>query len=233
MDPAGAARPERHGEDGERAMAQVKPGRTQLWAMTHEQRDRVAEMLGALPDDQWDTPSLCSAWRVRDVVGHCIETQLMTPARFMGRFAGTGFRFHAMNAKGVGMHKGDSPSQLRDEYRNSAHRTTAAPGPTVTWLAEAVIHGEDMARPTSKRLDVAPAALVAVADFVRNSTPILHGKQRSSGLRLRATDVDWTAGDGPEVSGPAASLILAMTGRSAALADLSGEGVDALASRMP
>jgi hypothetical protein len=43
---------------------------------------------------------------------------------------------------------------------------------------------------------------------------------------------DWSTGTGPEVSGPAMSLLLAMTGRSASLDDLSGDGVDTLRSRM-
>jgi hypothetical protein len=48
---------------------------------------------------------------------------------------------------------------------------------------------------------------------------------------LRATDTGWSTGSGPEVAGPHLSLILAMTGRSAALAGLSGAGVDTLRSR--
>ena len=51
------------------------------------------------------------------------------------------------------------------------------------------------------------------------------------GLRLRATDLDWSAGDGPEVAGPGEALALAMTGRGVALADLSGEGVAVLEAR--
>ena len=58
-------------------------------------------------------------------------------------------------------------------------------------------------------------------------------KDRIKGLRLTATDADWSTGEGPEVSGPVLSLAMAMTGRSAALAELTGEGVEVLRSRMP
>jgi hypothetical protein len=51
-------------------------------------------------------------------------------------------------------------------------------------------------------------------------------------LTLRATDADWSAGSGAEVSGPLVSIVLAMTGRSDALKDLSGDGVATLTSRM-
>jgi len=48
---------------------------------------------------------------------------------------------------------------------------------------------------------------------------------------LRATDTDWSAGNGPVVSGPAISLVQAITGRTIALDDLSGDGLAELRSR--
>ncbi len=156
----------------------------------------------------------------------------MTPLRFVRRFAASGFRFNTFADRGVALHSGQTSADLLAEYRESASRSTAPPGPKVTWLAEAVIHGEDIGRPTGRSLSVSTEALVAVADFCRRSTPLLHGKQRSAGFRLRATDIEWAVGSGPEVSGPAASLILAITGRSAALSDLTGEGVEELRRRV-
>ncbi|HZS14342.1 MAG TPA: maleylpyruvate isomerase family mycothiol-dependent enzyme [Candidatus Dormibacteraeota bacterium] len=203
-----------------------------LWALTHEQREKVGDMLATLNDAEWETPSLCAGWRVRDVVAHMVETHQMTPPRFMGRFIGAGFNFDRFSAKDVGRHATQSTADLLQEFRDSAPRSTAPPGPKQTWLAEAVIHGEDAARPTGRTVAVSPQALVTVAEYARRTSPLLHGKQRSDGLRLRATDVDWAAGDGPEVSGPALSLILAITGRKVALADLSGEGLETLRPRL-
>jgi hypothetical protein len=46
---------------------------------------------------------------------------------------------------------------------------------------------------------------------------------------LRATDTDWTVGEGPEVSGTALDLLLLLTGRTAAvIPSLHGEGVAGL-----
>jgi uncharacterized protein (TIGR03083 family) len=205
---------------------------TELWKLIHAQREKVGDALGTLTDAQWETASLCTGWRVRDVVAHMVETHLMTPPRFAGKFVASGFRFNTFAAKGVARHATQTPARLLAEYRESASRTTAPPGPKVTWLAEAVIHGEDVGRATGRSVAVSPEALVAVADFSRGATQLLHGKQRSAGLRLRATDVEWTVGDGLEVSGPAASLILAITGREPALADLSGDGLETLRSRL-
>jgi len=98
-------------------------------------------------------------------------------------------------------------------------------------LGEAVIHSEDIRRPLGITREYPPEALVRVAQFFQGSNMIVGAKQRIAGLTLRATDTDWSTGSGPEVTGPQLALVLAMTGRSAALADLSGDGVDTLRSR--
>jgi hypothetical protein len=74
--------------------------------------------------------------------------------------------------------------------------------------------------------------MVRSADFYRGSNLLIGAKRRSEGLTLRATDVDWSAGTGPEVSGPLTSIILAITGRRAGLTDLSGDGLATLTARV-
>jgi len=73
---------------------------------------------------------------------------------------------------------------------------------------------------------------VAVADSWKNSNLLIGSETGGSpGCGLRATDTEWVHGDGPEVSGPLLSLILAMTGRKDVHPDLTGEGVAELARR--
>lgn len=62
--------------------------------------------------------------------------------------------------------------------------------------------------------------------------PRIGAGRRIRGLRLRATDLEWTHGDGPEVTGPGEALLMAMSGRPAALADLDGPGHATLAARL-
>ena len=71
-----------------------------------------------------------------------------------------------------------------------------------------------------------------MADFYKGSNLLLGGKKRIAGLTLRATDADWSTGTGPEVAGPALSLMLVIAGRPAALDDLSGEGLATLQARV-
>jgi hypothetical protein len=48
-------------------------------------------------------------------------------------------------------------------------------------------------------------------------------------VRLVATDADMKIGEGPEVTGTALALLLAVSGRHAVLGDLDGPGAGALA----
>ena len=49
-----------------------------------------------------------------------------------------------------------------------------------------------------------------------------------SSRHLEASEAAWSTGSGPEVKGPAASLILAMAGGRAGTDDLTGPGADQL-----
>ena len=98
-------------------------------------------------------------------------------------------------------------------------------------LGEIVVHGEDIRRPLGLTHIIDEAAQVAVADNYVKTNLLIGSKRRIAGLRLVATDLAWTYADGPEVTGPLTSLILAMSGRSDALVDLRGEGAPLPTSR--
>jgi hypothetical protein len=68
------------------------------------------------------------------------------------------------------------------------------------------------------------AHLVPVADFVATSV-IFRAKRYISGVRLVATDMEWSRGNGPEVNGSAEALVMVMAGRRRALDELSGKGL--------
>jgi uncharacterized protein (TIGR03083 family) len=155
----------------------------------------------------------------------------MTPPRFFVKMAAAGFRFNDMTAKGVAAEATADPADGLANFRSHLKDTTAPPGPAEAMLGEAVIHSADIRRPLGIAHEYPEEALNRVADFFRASNLIVGAKQRIDGLTLRATDTGWSTGSGPEVTGPHLSLILAMTGRSAALSDLGGEGVATLKSR--
>jgi uncharacterized protein (TIGR03083 family) len=202
------------------------------WPLIHAERVALIADLAALEDAQWQTPSLCADWTVHDVLGHMTATARMTPPRFFAALAGSAFSFQAMTAKDIRRETAVSPAAGLAAFRGLAGATTHPPGPIESMLGEAIVHGEDIRRPLGISREYPAAAVVRVADFFKGSNLLIGTKKRIAGLRLRATDADWSTGEGLEVSGPMLSLLLAMTGRTAALADLSGEGVPALRARL-
>jgi len=63
-------------------------------------------------------------------------------------------------------------------------------------------------------------------------TPTFSPKKNVAGLKLVATDIDWSGGDGPSIERAGEALVLTAAGRKAALPDLSGEGVKTLSGRL-
>lgn len=98
-------------------------------------------------------------------------------------------------------------------------------------FAETCVHLRDLARPLGLDADVPREHWVVLLDHLASPgvAPALVRPGRLNGIALVATDADWRAGHGAEVAGPVESLAVAVTGRPAALSDLTGEGVAVLA----
>jgi hypothetical protein len=156
----------------------------------------------------------------------------LTPVRFVGQFAANGFRFNAMNESGMKAELGSTRTETLAGFRALLDGSTHPPGGVDMLVGDMVIHSKDIRRPLGISHTFQPEALTLMADSVVRSNLVLGGKRRATGLKLTATDQDWTRGAGPEVKGPLASIIIVLTGRKAGLPDLSGDGVAVLNSRV-
>jgi uncharacterized protein (TIGR03083 family) len=201
------------------------------WSVIHAERAALAHDLDGLPAEAWSTPSLCPPWTVQEMLGHMTATAAMTPPRFVVSLAKSRFKFDEMSRRAAREQSHGTPEEALARFRRYEDATTAPPGPADSWLGETVVHSTDIRWPLSIDHQFPTEALVRVAEFYRRSNVLIGGKRRIVGLRLHATDADWSAGDGPEVAGPMLSLVMAMTGRAAALASLHGPGLDALSRR--
>jgi uncharacterized protein (TIGR03083 family) len=201
-----------------------------LMDMARAERADLAAFLATLTLQQWDTPSLCSGWTVKDVVAHMISYEELGPKGLLKRFA-KGWIVRA-NQVGVDEFAALSPQQLLEFLGN--HLTpkglTAGFGGMIA-LVDGTIHHQDIRRSLHQPRTVPADRLIRVLDLVPGN-PRLGAGRRVRGLRLRATDLDWAHGRGPEVVGPGEALLMAMAGRPAALADLAGPGHATLAARV-
>ncbi|BBX74983.1 maleylpyruvate isomerase family mycothiol-dependent enzyme [Mycobacterium shinjukuense] len=202
-----------------------------IWPTIAAERGALADDLAGLTPAQWDTPSLCAGWTVRDVVAHLSSTAALTPPKFFVGMAKAGFNFDRFANGQIARHRGPDPAGTLNAFRSRQHATSAPPGPKVSWLGEIVIHGADVRRPLGIAHTYAPGAVRRVIDFYKRSNLLSGAKKRIAGLALHATDEQWQHGRGQRVEGPLLSLLLAMTGRDVAGDDLTGPGVQTLRSR--
>lgn len=202
-----------------------------LWAVIAAERGALADDLAGLSNEQWQATSLCSDWSVRRVVGHLTATAKMTPLGFFGAFAKSGFSFNRFANAAIDKNLGPGNVATLEKFRAVQDLTTSPPGPKQSWLGEVIVHAEDIRRPLGITHTYDPEAVVEVAQFYRGSNALIGTKSRIAGLSLVATDASFRHGEGAEVAGPMLSLLMAMTGRSAACADLTGPGVAQLRAR--
>ncbi|GGV25718.1 hypothetical protein GCM10010277_06850 [Streptomyces longisporoflavus] len=203
-----------------------------VWALVHAERAALIEDLARLDDPQWERPSLCEGWTVHDVAAHLVDTARTTRLGFVGSMVRARFDFDRQNARGVARERGTSPKETLERLRQVAARKTGPPAPLDTRLVEEIVHGEDIRRPVGLSRSYPTQAVVrALRLQARTSASFGGAKERVAGIQLAPTDAALPIGEGPEVRGPALSLLLALSGRHEALDELEGPGLAALRTR--
>lgn len=203
-----------------------------VWRAIDAERLGLACLLDTLTTEQWESPSLCAGWRVRDVAAHLTLAQTGGPAAAMALLRARGNldrMIHDTAVRQARLPAERYPALLR------AMLGSRKKAPGVSYLEpliDVLVHGQDIAIPL--RLDrrmPAPAAMAA-ADRVWPDLYPFRARRRLGGIRFAATDCCWSAGEGLVAEGPIATILLALTGRSAAVSQLSGPGVRELESRL-
>ena len=204
--------------------------RDEVWQAIDAERGSLADLLDSLGDQEWETPSLCAGWRVRDVAAHLTLAQ-------MGLFPAA---VAAARARGNfdRMIRDSAVRQARlpvNEYavrlRAMAGSRRKAPGVShLEPLIDVLVHGQDIAIPLGRPRPMPATASAAASDRVWPSLFPFRAERKLSGFRFAATDCSWSAGQGPLVEGPVGAILLLLTGRRAGLAQLSGPGARELSA---
>lgn len=200
--------------------------------LARAERIDLANFLAGLTPEQWDARTLCTGWRVRDVVAHMIGYEDLRLAAFFPRVIKGGFNPNRINANRLDELDGRTPEQLLEMVRVSEtpRSLTAGFGGRIA-LLDGIVHQQDIRRPLGMPREIPGERMRVAMDFARWAPPI-RGALRARGVRLVAIDLDWSRGSGPEVTGPAEALLMAMAARPCALADLEGPGKSTLAQHI-
>ena len=197
--------------------------RTDWHAVGHE-RSTLADLLEGLAPSEWAVHSLCPGWRVRDVAAHL--TTATRRVRPPGLLDEPSARLPAAPPPPPPDER--STEQLVADLRRPVPGAHVRPGAGARdALVEVLVHGQDIARPLGLERPVPPPLAVLAAERVWAAKPF-RAAVRYPGVRFEADDADLVLGDGTTVTGPALAVLLALTGRSVALEELSGHGTGLL-----
>jgi uncharacterized protein (TIGR03083 family) len=191
-------------------------------AVVAERREQ-ADLLAGLTEEQWDAPSLCEGWRTREVIAHTTQQYRMSLRRFaleMVKARGNVNRAsdRMARADAAALSSQELVAALRD---NAEHPWTPPGGGPVGALSHDVIHGLDVTLALGLDRTV-PERVGLVLAGMRPKNIAFFGTDLS-GVSLRATDLDWSHGDGEPLHGTGADLLLVVCGRKLPPGRLSGE----------
>lgn len=199
-------------------------------AVVAERRAQV-ELYRSLTGEEWDTPSLCAGWRVREVLAHVtMPYRYSLPrvaweiARARGNFDRMADRRARIDARQL------TSAQLWESLRDNVEHPWSPPGGgPLGALSHDVIHGLDVSEALGRDDTASPERVGLVLGGLRPRQVAFFGVDLD-GVQLRADDLDWSYGDGDPVEGRARDLLLLVCGRRLPAGRLRGAGAGRFAT---
>ncbi|MFM6848728.1 MAG: maleylpyruvate isomerase family mycothiol-dependent enzyme [Terrabacter sp.] len=205
------------------------------WQVVAEQRLALADLLSGVSEADWERPSLCAGWRVRDVAAHVTLIPVPpSPGSLLVDFLKARGNYARFNTVASRRRATRTPEQIVHDLRTTAEsRSVPRPASPANVMWDLLVHAQDVAIPLHLDFATPPrAGAAAAARIWELRWPFSFGaRRRLASFTLTATDADWTVGTGPEIAGPISAILLLLTGRTDAAAPLlSGQGARNLAT---
>ena len=98
----------------------------------------LAELLASASDAQWDTPSLCEGWRVREVIAHLTMAARYSEGEFMAELRGCDFDFTRLSNLVADRDaelplSSSSPTCVRTRCTTGRRPAVGTTAPSTTW----------------------------------------------------------------------------------------------------
>jgi uncharacterized protein (TIGR03083 family) len=204
----------------------------------------LADALSQLQADQWRGASLCEGWTPAHVLAHQTMPFRISEAEFMAGLQRCGGDFTRFSDEIAERDSNIPPAELVALVRENAENPWAPPGGGLAGaLSHDVIHGLDIGWPLSLDYEIPDRAMTTVLDSITgplalsddavvaaNVQPGAEGTTLFGfpleGIRVSATDLDWSAGLGAELRGRGRDLLPLLAGRKVSRELFSGPGAD-------
>jgi uncharacterized protein (TIGR03083 family) len=184
----------------------------------------LADLLDSATEAQWDTPSLCAGWRVREVVAHMTMAARYPEDKFMAELRRCDFDFGRLSNEIASRDAALPPGELVADLRSEVMQHWAPPGGGYHGaLNHVVIHGLDMTVPLGVPRRPPEDTMRIVLDDLTTGGVHQHFGTGIDGRRLQATDLDWSYGSGPVLAGQAEAIALVLCGRTVPAGRIEGQ----------
>lgn len=193
-------------------------------------RRELADLIEGLSEEQLNAPSLCGGWSVRDVAGHAVSFVEMSLPTMMFSMVKKGFNVDkawSANAEKYGAQPvGDIVSKLRE---HAAKPSAMKSFPAELTTGDIAVHTQDIRRALGMSETPSESVVREALNFCTSHPKgkMLVPTKDIAGLRLEATDLDWSWGEGKLVSGPAEAILMGINRRDTR-SELTGDGVSDL-----
>jgi uncharacterized protein (TIGR03083 family) len=210
--------------------------RDQIHAAIAKERRRIADLIDSLDEAQLATESLCTDWDVKTVAAHLVSPLADGTVKpiLLGLCRPRGSLARGVDERA--RRRAQMPAaEIAATLRDLADHQYWYPPPYAASarLAEVLAHSGDIRIPLGLPFQPDPQLTATALDFLTGPASLgLVPWGRLRGLRLRATDIDRVWGQGQEIRGEAAQLLMAAFGRTAALDALDGPGLPVMRQRI-
>jgi uncharacterized protein (TIGR03083 family) len=178
------------------------------------ERQALATLLAGLTPEQWDAPTLCAGWRVREVTAHITMPFRYSTDQYLRELQASGGDFSQMSDRCARRDAAAPAAELVAALAGNVHNPWQPPGGGPEGaLSHDVIHGLDITVPLATGRRVPAPHLLTVLDFLTGRGGGTVFGTDLTGVELRADDLDWSYGSGAPVTGLGQHLLLAMAGR--------------------
>lgn len=183
----------------------------------------LADLLGSATEAQWGTPSLCTGWRVREVVAHMTMAARYPGDELMAELRRCDFDFGRLSNEIASRDAELPPSQLVGDLRSEVLQHWKPRGRYRDALNHVVIHSLDVTVPLGVPRRSPDATVRIVLDDLTIGGVHHHFGTNIDGRSLQATDLNWSYGSGSALRATAEDLVLVLCGRTVPAGRVEGK----------
>jgi uncharacterized protein (TIGR03083 family) len=191
------------------------------------ERLALADALDGLTSGQWQGTTMCAGWTPGHVLAHLTMPFRISGQDFMAGMQECGGDFTKFSDEVADRDSKIPQRELVAVLRDNAGTPWSPPGGGLAdALSHDVIHGLDITWPLSVSYPIGDRALAAVLDSITSPGTETHFGVPLDGIRLSATDLDWTRGSGAPLAGSGRDLVMLLAARRVPRDRFEGEGID-------